>query len=133
MYGARAYLAYLGYGATRLFQDEILRGHGNFWSWKKNLPVPYCHKYCTVPQGPVNNSGNTGPGNEKQPRLKFMALYQVGQELSDPVEISISKQPLAPCQIFAMAPYVNYGILVLRPVKIHGPFCQYFKIICGLI
>ena len=41
MYVARAYLAYLGYGAMRLFQDEILQGHGNFWSRKKNLPVPY--------------------------------------------------------------------------------------------
>ena len=35
MYGARAYLAYLGYGAMWLFQDEITRGHGNFWSLKK--------------------------------------------------------------------------------------------------
>ena len=52
MYGARDYLAYLGYGAMRLFQDEILRGHGNFWSRKKNLPVPYCHEYCTVPYHP---------------------------------------------------------------------------------
>ena len=36
MYGARAYLAYLRYGAMRFFQDKILRGHGNFWSRKKN-------------------------------------------------------------------------------------------------
>ena len=50
MYGARAYLAYLGYGAMWLFQDEILWGHGNFWSQKKKLPVPYCHKYWTVPK-----------------------------------------------------------------------------------
>ena len=49
MYGARAYLAYLGYEAMRLFPYEILRGNGKFWSRKKNLPVPYCHKYCTVP------------------------------------------------------------------------------------
>ena len=35
MYGARAYLAYLGYGAKRSFQDEILRGHGNFGPGKK--------------------------------------------------------------------------------------------------
>ena len=26
MYGARDYLAYLGYGAMRLFQDDIIRG-----------------------------------------------------------------------------------------------------------
>ena len=49
MYGARAYLAYLRYGAMRFFQDKILRGHGNFWFPEKNLPVPYSHKYCTVP------------------------------------------------------------------------------------
>jgi hypothetical protein len=36
MYGAEDNLAYLGYGAMRLFQDEIIRGHGNFWSRKKN-------------------------------------------------------------------------------------------------
>ena len=36
MYGARDYLAYLGYGAMRLFQNEIIWGHGNFWSRKKN-------------------------------------------------------------------------------------------------
>ena len=35
MYGTRDNLAYLGYGAIRLFQDEILRGQGNFWSQKK--------------------------------------------------------------------------------------------------
>ena len=35
MYGARDYLAHLGYGAMRLFQDDI---------------IPYCHKYCTVPK-----------------------------------------------------------------------------------
>ena len=34
MYGARDYLAYLGYGAMRLFQDDIIRGHVNFWSRK---------------------------------------------------------------------------------------------------
>ena len=28
MYGARAYSAYLGYGAMRLFEGETLRGHG---------------------------------------------------------------------------------------------------------
>ena len=48
MYGTRDYLAHLGYGAMRFFQNEILRGHGNFWSRKK-IPVPYSHKYCTVP------------------------------------------------------------------------------------
>ena len=36
MYGARDYLAYCGYGAMPLFQDEIIRGHSNFWSRKKN-------------------------------------------------------------------------------------------------
>ena len=36
MYGARAYLAYIGYGVTLLFQDEILRDNGNFWSPKIN-------------------------------------------------------------------------------------------------
>ena len=40
MYGARAYLAYLGYGAMRLFRDEILRGHGNFWSRKQKFTGP---------------------------------------------------------------------------------------------
>ena len=34
MYGARDFSAYLGYGAMRLFQDEILRGHGNLGSQK---------------------------------------------------------------------------------------------------
>ena len=34
MYGARAYSAYLGYGAMRLFEGETLRGHGK--SPKKN-------------------------------------------------------------------------------------------------
>ena len=52
MYGARDYLAYLGYGAMPLFQDEIIRGAmANFGPGKNNLPVPYCHKYCTVPKG----------------------------------------------------------------------------------
>ena len=55
MYGARAYLAYLRYGAMRFFQDKILRGHGNFWSRK--LPIPYSHKYCTVPYQ-LNHPGN---------------------------------------------------------------------------
>ena len=32
-----------------LFQDKIIRGHGNFWFQKKKSPVPYCHSYCTVP------------------------------------------------------------------------------------
>ena len=36
MYGARAYLAYLRYGAMRFFRDKILRGHGNFLS-RKNI------------------------------------------------------------------------------------------------
>ena len=54
MYGTRDYLAHLGYGAMRFFQDEILRGHGNFWSRKKNLPVPYSHEYCTVPKESCN-------------------------------------------------------------------------------
>ena len=36
MYGARAYLAYIGYGVILLFQDEILRDNGNFWSPKIN-------------------------------------------------------------------------------------------------
>ena len=40
MYGARAYLAYLRYGAMRLFQDEFLRGHGNFWSRGKEITGP---------------------------------------------------------------------------------------------
>ena len=31
MYGAKYYLAYVGYGAMRLFQDEILRDHVDFW------------------------------------------------------------------------------------------------------
>ena len=37
MYGTRDYSAHLGYAAMRIFQVEILRGHGNFWSWKKNI------------------------------------------------------------------------------------------------
>ena len=49
MYGARDYPAHLGYGAMPLFQDETIRGHSKFWLPRKNLPVPYCHKYCTVP------------------------------------------------------------------------------------
>ena len=47
MYGTGDYLAYLRYGAMQLFQDKILRGHGNFWSRNKKLTVPYCHEYCT--------------------------------------------------------------------------------------
>ena len=48
MYGARDYLAYLGYGAMPLFQDEIIRGHSNFWSRRKDIAVPYCHNCYTV-------------------------------------------------------------------------------------
>ena len=48
MYGARDYLAYLGYGAMRLFQDD--GAMATFGPGKKYLPVPYCHKYCTVPK-----------------------------------------------------------------------------------
>ena len=35
MYGARAYLAYLRYGAMRFFQDKILRGMATFGPGKK--------------------------------------------------------------------------------------------------
>ena len=71
MYGARAYLAYLRYGAMRFFQDEILRGHGNFWSRKKYLPVPYSHEYCTVPK----HSLLTGErGTQRLSRLRFGGL-----------------------------------------------------------
>ena len=66
MYGARAYLAYLRYGAMRFFQDEILRGHGNFWSQNIYIPVLYSHKYCTVPKkieeiGSWQNLTDAGP------------------------------------------------------------------------
>ena len=40
LYMARDYLAYSGYGAMPLFQNEIIRGHGNFWSRKKNHRSP---------------------------------------------------------------------------------------------
>ena len=40
MYGARNYFAYLGYGAIRLFQEEIIRGHVNFGCWKKKFTGP---------------------------------------------------------------------------------------------
>ena len=49
MYETRDYFAHLGYGAMSLFQEEIIRGHSNFCFGNKNLPVPYCHEYCTVP------------------------------------------------------------------------------------
>ena len=49
MYGARAYLAYLGYGAMGLFQDVILRGPWQLLVPVKKLPVPYSDKYWTVP------------------------------------------------------------------------------------
>ena len=49
MYEAIDYLAYLGYGAMRLFQEEIIWGAMvTFGPGKRNLPVPFCHKYCTV-------------------------------------------------------------------------------------
>ena len=50
MYGARGYLAHLGYGAMPLFQDEIIRGHGDICSRKKESPIPYCYKYWLVPK-----------------------------------------------------------------------------------
>ena len=41
MYGTRDYLAHLGYGAIPLFQDEIIRGHSNyFWSRIKKFTGP---------------------------------------------------------------------------------------------
>ena len=40
MYGTRDYLAHLGYGAMRFFQNEILWGHGNFWSREKIYTGP---------------------------------------------------------------------------------------------
>ena len=56
MYGTRDYLAHLGYGAMRFFQDEILRGHGNFWSRKKmyrsRIPINIARSLtCGVPRG----------------------------------------------------------------------------------
>ena len=49
MYGARYYLAYLGYGAMPIFQDDIIWCHGNFWLQKKKSSIPFFHQYGTVP------------------------------------------------------------------------------------
>ena len=40
MYGARASLAYLKYGAMQFLQDKILQGHDNFWFPEKKFTGP---------------------------------------------------------------------------------------------
>ena len=50
MYGTKDYLAYLGYAAMRLFQEEIIRAMATFAPGKNNLAVPCRHKYCMVPK-----------------------------------------------------------------------------------
>ena len=67
MYGARAYSAYLGYRAKQLFQDEILRGNGNFWLRKKEFTGPVLSLILHGPLGYLNftysrQARKKGPG-----------------------------------------------------------------------
>ena len=66
MYGGRDYLAYLRYGAMRLFQDEILRSPGNFWSRKKiyrsRIPINIARSLMIL-------------SDAMSPRLRFSSVF----------------------------------------------------------
>ena len=82
MYGARAYLAYLRYGPCGFFKIKSYGAMATFGPGRKYIPVPYSHKYCTVPKvareikiRPFLGSQFLSPNNEcplKDPELKLI-------------------------------------------------------------